>query len=249
MRTIKLTLAYDGTHFNGWQIQSNNQRTVQGEIKKALKEFLNEDVTLIASGRTDTGVHAQGQVAHFKSKSKQDITEIQKSLNALLPEDISAINIEEVSKNFHAQYDAKLKTYRYQIFNSPHRNPYYRSFYLHYPHTLSVRRMREAAKDLIGKKDFKSFQSKDSSKPHRQEDTIRTITQCAINKKGDCIDITITADGFLYKMVRNIVGTLIDVGSKKLETDSIQTILSLRNRQFASSTAKANGLSLMDVQY
>lgn len=250
MRNIKLTICYDGTNFKGWQIQGNGERTVQGELTKAIRKFTSEKNSIIGSGRTDTGVHASGQVANFKTDKQTEILDIQKALNcAYLPDDISILKIEEVKDSFHAQKSAKQKTYRYRIYNSEQRDPMRRHFFLHYTKKLNVKRMKEEAKAFVGRKDFKSFQATDSSKPHRQENTIRTIKELKITCKGDLIDIDITANGFLYKMVRNIVGTLLEVGVDKLKKGSVKEILKAKDRSQAPATADALGLCLIDVKY
>jgi len=247
-RNIKLTIEYDGTHFNGWQIQPHD-RTIQNEIEQASQKIFNEKVRLIGSGRTDSGVHALGQVANFKIKSSMSCEEIQKALNANLPTDIVILKVEEVSLKFHAQYSAKRKTYQYTILYHPIRCAQQRDFCLFYPHKLNLRLMREEAKILTGRHNFKSFQASDPSKPHRAKDTIRTVNRLDIKKRGDYIIIEIEANGFLYKMVRNIVGTLLEIGSNKLPKGSIQNILAQKSRIAAGYTAKALGLTLLKVTY
>ncbi len=249
MRNIKLTIEYDGTHFKGWQIQAQNQRTVQGDISKALKKILKEKVSLTGSGRTDSGVHALAQVANFKTSSRIAISELQKALNANLKDDVSIIAIEEVSEEFHAQYSAKSKTYQYTISNQKIRPAQRRHFCFWYPYKLSLQKMREEAKAFLGRHDFKSFQATDPAKRGQKRDTVRTIKKLTISKKNDIIIIEIEANGFLYKMVRNIVGTLIEVGNEQLPKSSIKMILSQKNRTAAGITAKAHGLMLKSVAY
>ena len=249
-RNIKLTIEYDGTDFKGWQVQARGSRTVQGEIEKALKTIFKETVRVIGSGRTDSGVHALDQVAHCQTRSSLPTSDIQRALNANLPEDIAILKVEDVKKDFHAQYSPKSKVYRYTILNRSYRCAHERKFCLHYPHKLNLSRMRQEAKALVGKKDFKSFQASDPRKPlHKRGSTIRHIKQVTIRKKNDFITIDIEADGFLYKMVRNIVGTLLDVGTGKIPKGSIKKILAQKNRMFASTTAKALGLTLYRVNY
>ena len=261
-RNIKLTIEYDGTDFNGWQTQAARgtskkqtsrrmHRTVQEEIEKVLKKIFNQNLKLIGSGRTDSGVHAFGQVAHFKSRSSMSVTEMRNALNANLPDDIAILEIEEVPLNFHAQYSVKSKTYRYTILNTPVRCAQQRHFCLYYPYQLNIRRMKEEAKDLIGRKDFKSFTASDPAKrkAQRVENTIRTIKRLSITKKGDNLIFDIEANGFLYKMVRNIVGTLLEVGRGKLKRGSIKQILSEKSRHAAGKTSKPKGLALLEVRY
>jgi len=247
MRNIKLTIEYDGTHFEGWQIQPTGHRTIQGELETALKTILKESIKLIGSGRTDSGVHALGQVANFKTKSDKSLDEIKNALNANISDEIAIINTEEADKDFHAQYSPKSKAYRYRIFNRRVASPHEKNKSLFYPHKLNISFMKEEAKVLIGKHDFKSFQAVDPSK--KRENTVRTIKSIIIRKKGDLIEMDITADGFLYKMVRNIVGTLLEIGSKKLEKGSMEKILMAKDRKMAGNTAKSEGLYLVNVSY
>jgi len=261
-RNIKLTIEYDGTNFCGWQTQTarngstkqtnrSAHRTVQGEIEKALKKIFKKNLNLAGSGRTDSGVHALGQVAHFKMSSSMPVEEMQSALNANLPEDIAIIKIEEVPLDFHAQYSVKSKTYRYTILNTNSRCAQQRNFCLYYPYKLNTRRMREEAKYLIGCKDFKSFTASDPAKckANKKENTVRTIKRLAITRKGENLIFEIEANGFLYKMVRNIVGTLLEVGRGKLERGSIKQILSQKDRNAAGNTAKPKGLALLEVRY
>ncbi len=246
-----MTIEYDGTNLNGWQIQARNQRTVQGEITKAAQKLLNEKVKLIGSGRTDSGVHALGQVANFQTKSLFPILEIKKALNALLPKDIRVIKIAEVPLNFHAQYNAKRKTYRYSLFLREVACPFRHKYSLHYTKKINLKRMREEAKALIGKKDFRSFMASDPSLGTKQKEKnpIRVIYRIDIKKTKDLLQIDIEANGFLYKMVRNIVGTLLEIGTKKLEPGIMKKILAKKNRNYAGETAKPKGLTLLEVNY
>lgn len=252
MRNIKLTLEYDGTDFNGWQMQDRSKRTVQGEIEKALSQILKKKTTVTGSGRTDSGVHAKAQTANFKTTSKMTPVQILKALNALLPEDVSVIAAQEVPLNFHARYSVKSKIYRYTILNRPTRSPLLRRESFFYPHPLNLSRMKKEAKFLVGRKDFKSFQASDSAideEGRRGKNTVRTIRRLEIRKNGDFISIDIEANGFLYKMVRNIVGTLLEIGLGKRPMGSIQKILKAKNRKAAGQTAPAKGLYLMEVHY
>jgi tRNA pseudouridine38-40 synthase len=245
---LKLTLEYDGTHFNGWQIQPKGQRTVQGEIKKALQTIFKKDLTVIGSGRTDSGVHALGQVANVKIPKAMPVEELHRALNALLPSDIAVIDVKKVSDTFHAQYSAKQKTYRYTISHLKIRSPLHDRFALHYPYPLNVALMKKEAKSLVGRHDFRSFQAAGSSLK-KKASTIRTIKSLKIHQRGFLIFIDITADGFLYKMVRNIVGSLLVVGAGRLKRKSLKTILSQKDRKLAPPTAKAQGLCLVSVNY
>ncbi len=252
IRNFRLTIEYDGTLFHGWQIQPKKMRTVQGEFDKTFRKIFNKHIILIGAGRTDTGVHALGQTANFKVDTKLPSTKILKALNANLPEDISIRNIEEVPKNFHAQFDAKTKTYRYIICPQQTRSAVMRHFCFFYPYAFDLRLIRQEAKELLGRKDFSSFQAHDPMFKRRGKDrtsSIRTIKRLTIKQKDDFIYIDIEADGFLYKMVRNIVGTLLGLGNKHLTKGSMKNILSKKNRRAAGITAPAKGLFLLEVKY
>ncbi len=257
MRNIKLTIEYDGTHFSGWQVQDQRKRTVQGEIEKALKTIFKKKIRLIGSGRTDSGVHALGQVAHFKTTSPtcarqgMPTAEMLNALNANLPEDIAVLESSEVPDDFHAQYSAKRKTYRYCILNRQSRSAVKRHSCLHFPHTLNLKAMQEESKSLVGRKDFRSFMAANPAERNtiKDKNTVRTIHAIKILKHDDYIYIRIEANGFLYKMVRNIVGTLLAVGTGKLPKGSIRKILKEKNRSSAPATAASKGLCLLDVSY
>jgi tRNA pseudouridine38-40 synthase len=192
-------------------------------------------------------VHARGQVASFKADTRMKPLEIQRALNSLLPKDIVVYEVREVKSDFHAQYSVKEKTYRYTVLNRKYRSVFLRNRVYFYPYSLNVSNMRKAAKYLIGKHDFKSFQAYDPLRAERQ--TVRTIKKLVVKKEGDLIHIDVTADGFLYKMVRNIVGTLLAVGSGQLPLSEMPKILKARNRKTAKDTAPAEGLCLMAVKY
>jgi tRNA pseudouridine38-40 synthase len=244
MRNIKLTIEYAGTHFHGWQIQPK-RRTVQEILEKTLRQILREKILLIGSGRTDSGVHALGQVANFKTRSKMAVKDIQCALNALLPEDIVIIHAEEVALKFHSRFDAKSKIYRYAILNRKVRSTRDNRFAYFYPGKLNVNLMRREAGHLLGEKDFRSFQAAD--KKHRA--SRRDIKGIRITRKGDFIYIDIESSGFLYKMARNIVGTLIEIGRGRFVRGSLKAILSQKNRKLAGPTAPAKGLTLLKVRY
>ncbi|MBI5150420.1 MAG: tRNA pseudouridine(38-40) synthase TruA [Candidatus Omnitrophica bacterium] len=247
-RNIKLTIEYDGTDFYGWQIQAKHQRTVAGEIEKALKKIFHKNIRLIGSGRTDSGVHALGQVANFKVVSPLKLQQIKRALNANLPEDVAVWRVEEVGADFHAQYSVHSKTYRYTVLNRDVRSPLQRHYCLVYPYPLNVRRMKEEAKSLVGRKDFRAFQAANPSRDEKAT-TVRTVRRVDIRKKGDFLSIEIEADGFLYKMVRNIVGTLLEAGQGRLPKGSIKAILAQKDRALAGDTARPQGLTLVEVKY
>lgn len=248
MNTFKVIIEYDGTFFHGWQIQKKGERTVQDEVKKAIKMLLNQDITVFGSGRTDRGVHAAGQVAHFKTSINIDCDKFQYGLNAILPKDIVITNIKKVPKNFHAQYSVKTKTYRYIILNRKTRTVFSRNIMHHYPYPLDIKAMKKASELIVGTKDFRAFTATRRNPDHKKQ-TVRTIKKIEIKKSKNFITFDIEADGFLYKMARNIIGTLIFVGSGKISPESICHILKSKKRSLAGPTAPANGLQLLKVKY
>jgi len=248
LRTIKLTIEYDGTNFQGWQLQIPPNRTIQDEIEKVLSKITKENVRVIGSGRTDSGVHAFGQVAHFKTKSTLPASTFLKALNYHLPKDISVLRVQQVKKTFHAQFNAKKKIYRYTILNRVAPSAQQRNFVYQFPYPLNVAAMKREAKALVGRKDFRSFQAA-NAKGKKGMGTVRTIKKFLIRRKENLISIEIEANGFLYKMVRNIVGTLLDIGTGKLPSGCLKKILAQKNRAAASKTAPAHGLCLVKVKY
>ena len=247
MRNFKITLEYDGAHFSGWQIQKKGERTVQGEFEKSCANIFKAPVKIIASGRTDSGVHAKGQVVSFKAETRMKPQDILKALNSHLPEDCAVVDVKEVKDDFHAQYSVKEKTYRYTIVNASIRPVFLRKQAYFYRHPLNLTLMRKASKDLIGRHDFKAFQAFDPLRADKS--SVRTIKKLVIKKDGNLVFIDVTANGFLYKMVRNIAGTLIAVGAGLLPADSISKILKSKDRDQAHNTAPAQGLCLMTVRY
>jgi tRNA pseudouridine38-40 synthase len=247
MHNIKLTIQYDGTNYNGWQRQKNTHRTIQEIFEDLLKKILREKITVIAAGRTDAGVHALNQVANFRTRNNIAISKLQQALNSLLPEDIKVTAISNQASNFHSRYDAKEKTYRYTILNQPYTDVFLRRYVYHYPlANLNLRAMRKAAAMLVGKHDFSSFRITGDS---RNRTNVRNIKNLRITKKGAFIFIEITGEGFLHKMVRGIVGTLIEIGRGKLQVNALKNILRLKNRRSAGPTAPACGLCLVKVRY
>ena len=243
---IKLTIAYDGTRYGGWQIQKN-ARTIQEEIEKALKKILKEKVRVTASGRTDSGVHAKAQVANFKTKENFPLVKLQAALNSSLPRDISVINIKKIASRFHSQYDAKSKLYRYTILNGRIEDPFLRNHYYKVPYRLDTALMRKEARVLYGRHDFRSFQAK--SGLSTVKNTVRTVKRITIKKDNKFLHIEIEANGFLHNMVRNIAGTLIEIGRGYLPRGSMKKILRSKDRRKAGPTAPAKGLTLIRVRY
>jgi tRNA pseudouridine38-40 synthase len=247
MKTFKLTLEYDGSDFNGWQVQAGGQRTVQGEIEAVLSRMFKVDrLVVIGSGRTDTGVHARGQVAHFRVVTDMPADEIMRALNYNLPRDIVVVKAEEVPRKFHAQRSAQSKVYTYTVLNRSYASALDRKRCCFFPRKLDVRLMRQEARAFVGRKDFSSFANIDRS---RTCGAVRTIRRLEIKKSGDFIRITVESDGFLYKMVRNIVGTLLGVGSGRFPAGSVAAMLKSKDRRAAGVAAVPQGLCLEEVKY
>lgn len=243
-RNIKLIIKYDGTHYSGWQFQKN-ARSVQETIEAALKKITGRKASLIGSGRTDAGVHAKHQVANFKTDSKLPLKNLWMALNSNLPKDIVVSDVSAAPLKFNAQHSAKSKHYRYTIANTNFVDPFIRRYAAKCFYELDTALMKRAAKYLVGRHDFRSFQAKDGV----ERDSVRSIKHIRITKEGDLIHIDIEADGFLYNMVRNIAGTLIEVGRGKFAVAQVGEILKKKDRRFCGPTAPAEGLCLMKVRY
>lgn len=244
MPTFRLILEYDGTNYHGWQIQPNLP-TIQGILESTIGRVAQHDVPVTGAGRTDAGVHALGQVANFTSAARLSAEEWLRALNGLLPQDISVVSVEEVPDTFHARFDAKSKLYRYLLFTRVHRSALGRHKILHYPHVLDLDAMEAAARALIGMHDCSSFQGS----PTDTENPVCTVTRLTIDRFGDEVIFEIEADRFLKQMVRNIVGTLLEVGKGKLKAGNVAEILAAKDRTKAGPTAPAHGLYLVRVDY
>lgn len=248
MRTFKLTLAYDGAEFSGWQWQPN-RRTVQGELKFALQRITQEEVKCIASGRTDAGVHAIGQVVSFRSETSLEPPVLAKALNAELPEDVLVFEVHEAPAGFHALRDAIRKRYRYVVQDGRLPDLFDRKYVWHVYQRLDAQAMRQAATALLGTHDFTSYET--SGSPRLT--SVRTIYDLLVERREgeltDRIVIEVEADGFLYNMVRNIVGTLVEVGKGKQPVAWPADVLAKRDRREAGMTAPAQGLFLVGVEY
>ncbi len=244
MQRIKCTISYDGTLFSGYQVQLN-ARTVQGELEKVLKTMHKQDVKVIASGRTDAGVHAIGQVIHFNTSLSIPAEKWVQALNAMLPADIAVQSAEYVSDTFHARYDAKGKQYQYVIDLSEIRNPLKRNYTYHYPYTVDIERIKEACSYAIGTHDFSSFCAANTS----VVDKVRTITDITCKQVGKELILIYTGSGFLYNMVRILTGTLLEIGTGMKSPEEMKVIIEARNRSAAGKTAPAQGLYLQEVYY
>lgn len=243
MRNLKITLQYNGKNYCGWQRQPNSPG-IQGTVENAIYEITKEKVKVTASGRTDAGVHALGQVANFKTETNIPASRIPDALNAKLPKDISVISCEEVDMDFHARYNACGKTYRYLIYNRPYRSPLYKNLAYHVKYDLDWDKIRLEAKYLIGTHDFVGFMSSGSS----VKDTVRTIYDIKIEEHEGITSIEISGNGFLYNMVRIIVGTLVDIGRGRIK-HNMEEIINSKSRSMCGHTAPAHGLFLKKVNY
>ena len=245
MRNLKLTLSYDGTDFFGWQTQPG-KRTVQETLETAIATLTGEErIRANASGRTDAGVHALGQVANFYSHTKLETAKLVAATNAHLPDDIVVSAAEDMPQAFDANHDAVLKLYRYVIHDGPVQSPFLRRYACHHKRRLDDRAMARAAEPLKGRHDFHSFET---DWPNRMS-SVRTVTHLAVNRFGDYIWIDVEADGFLYNMVRAIAGTLMNVGRGYWPESQVQAILDAEDRTLAGPTAPAQGLFLVRVTY
>lgn len=245
MRNIKITIEYDGKNFPGWQSQPNKV-SIQTEIENAIFEVTGEKTEVIASGRTDAGVHALGQVANFHTNTKIETSKIPYAINSKLPNSIVVKEAKEVDERFHSRYNCKLKTYRYIINNNefPSALNRYREF--HMPCKLDYEAMEKAIKYFEGEHDFKAFKS---SGGNAKKTTVRILTNCNIKKDDGRIYIELTGNGFLYNMVRIISGTILDVGLGKINADDIPKIIESGEREKAGRTLPPHGLYLVRVNY
>ena len=238
----KAVVMYDGTMFHGFQTQ-DNLRTVQEEIEKVLKIITKKETRIFPAGRTDTGVHAVGQVFHFDYEVKMEEWQIKNALNSRLPKDIYIKNIGVVNDDFHARYQATKKSYQYVI-NLNEFNPLNKNYCYYYKYKLDVNKMIEASKIFIGEHDFKSF-----TKNHKLENTVRTIYDINFEVENNVIKINFIGNGFLHNMVRIIVAMLIEVGNGRFTIEYLQEAMENKNRKYAPKLAPANGLYLMEVLY
>jgi tRNA pseudouridine38-40 synthase len=244
-RNIKLTIEYDGAGYHGWQVQGGLP-TIQRMVQDAIEAVTGERPPLYGSGRTDSGVHATGQVANFHSTTTIPCEALARALNANLPKDIAVLLAADVPEDFHARYSARSKVYRYRIYNGPVRRPLRRRTWWHVRQPLDVDAMGDAAACFIGEHDFSAFESK--SDPH--EDSVRRILRLDVTVvDADVIDFTVESTGFLYNMVRAIVGTLVEVGRGSLAAGNVPAVLASRDRARAGPTAPARGLCLTVVHY
>ena len=244
MRNLRLDICYDGSRYRGWQRLAGDENTVQGKIEQTLSRILGEDVEISGSGRTDAGAHALGQVANVHCRSTMSCDEILMRLRRYLPEDIGIYSCHEVPERFHARLNAKSKTYRYRIWNSSAPCVFDRKYVYIFPETLDLDAMRRGAACFIGEHDFSAFCANRNFK----KSTLRRIDEFRIERTGEELVFTVTGNGFLYNMVRIMVGTLLEVGSRARGCDSIPLLFG-EKREKAGPLVPAQGLCLMEVDY
>ena len=245
MANFKLTLCYDGSRYKGWQKQGNTDNTIQEKLERLLSRLLGQPVEINASGRTDAGVHARRQVCSFRAETEMSCESILEKIREFLPEDIGALSLETAQPRFHARLSCREKTYVYRIWNSAAPNVFERKYSACFPERLDVEEMHRAAELLCGEHDFTSF----CSNKHMKKSAVRELYSVEFDRDGDMLNIALTGSGFLYNMVRIIVGTLIEVGRGERPVEDMPAILAARDRSRAGFTAPAQGLFLWDVRY
>ncbi len=252
-RNFKLTLAYDGWEFYGWQVQPGKP-TIQGTLAETLARITGESVLPQGSGRTDAGVHALAQVASVALESPIPVAGLWAALNDKLPASIRVLKVEEVANDFHARHSAKGKTYRYRIFRGEICSPFLAHYVWHYPWPLDEAQMQEVAAVVCGEHDFTSFAAVDPDRAAREQDgepvsNVRAIFSSAWRREGDELVYEVRGNGFLHHMVRNLVGTFVEAGKRKLPAQHIREVLAQKSRSAAGATAPASGLYLVNVEY
>ena len=241
---FRITLAYDGTDFTGWQMQPG-ARTVQGILTEALVKIEGAPVTLFGAGRTDSGVHAEGQVASFSLTRVSDPELILNALNGNIPVDVRVLDVAIAPETFHARRDARNKTYRYHLFTGPVMNPFLYRYAWHFPYGLDIERLRDDSQLLVGTHDFSAFTVSSSD----AQTKTRTITEVSVAEAGESLFLNFTGNGFLRYMVRTMVAVLVDANRGRLRGESISELLSTGNRHLAGAMAPAKGLTMVKVEY
>lgn len=246
----RFLIQYDGTDFHGWQVQEND-RTIQGELERVIGTLEDAPVKVVGSGRTDAGVHAEGQVANVNMNRRFTPDRLRAAINGNLWRDIRIMNVELAPDDFHARFSARNKTYLYRIVNAPVMTPFWRRFAHHESRPLDIGRMTAASRMLLGEHDWTAFSSAQADGENR----VRTVTDCTIQTVWDprarasMIEFSISANGFLRYMVRSIIGTIIEIGRGEKDSDTIQTAIITGDRDLAGKTASAQGLTLLKVDY
>lgn len=245
MRNIKMTIEYDGARYLGWQKLGDSDKTIQGKIENILSEMTKTKTEVIGSGRTDAGTHAKGQVANFKTTTDMDLEAMRDHLNSYLPRDIIVKKLAEVPERFHSRYNAVGKQYSYYVWNNVVPSVFDRNYSYHYPGELDIEKMNEVCKKLVGTHDFIGFSSLKKSK----KSTVRTIEEITIHMEGNLLHFTFIGEGFLYKMVRIIMGTLLEIGAGTIEPETIEAVFASGIRSDAGMTVPSQGLFLDEVYY
>lgn len=245
MRNIRIKVTYEGTRYQGWQKQETSDNTIQGKLERLLSRMCEEEITVQGSGRTDAGVHASGQIVNFHTSCGMSLQEMLSYMNQYLPEDIAVVEIDEVSERFHSRLNAKGKRYSYRVWNSSIPNVFWRRYSHVVEEALDIEAMESVAQYLLGEHDFKAFTSTKKGK----KSTVRRIDDIKIVKEGDMITFTFTGNGFLYHMIRILVGTLLEVGKGERNAHSIPVILESMNRENAGELVPGKGLVLEEVFY
>ncbi len=240
-----MRVVYDGASYHGWQRQKGTDRTIQQKLEEALSQILQEKVAVTGASRTDAGVHALAQEAHFETFRPVDTAKLSVGMNALLPPEIAVRKVRRVRGKFHARFDAAWKRYTYWIWNDPEKPVWERNRAWHVRYPLDLAAMRRAARTLVGRRDFRAFTATDG----RKGSTVRTVRSITIRRVGKRIRLDFAGDGFLYNMVRSIVGTLVDVGRGRISASRVRTILASCDRRKAGPTAPGQGLFLVKVAY
>ncbi len=244
IRNIKLTIRFNGSDFHGWQIQENAD-TVQSRMVKAIETITGYKAALNGCSRTDSGVHANMFCCNFRTDSDIDCRKLMRGLNAVLPDSISVYGCKDADIDFHSRFDCKGKEYIYKIWNSEAKNPFMKNLALHYPYKLDAQMLNEQAADFVGTYDFSAFCSSGTD----VKDKTRTVYSCKVTRDGDMVTFSVKGDGFLYNMVRIMVGTLLDINSGKIEKGTVKEIILSRDREKSGKTARAEGLYLNEVYY
>ncbi|KIL50701.1 tRNA pseudouridine synthase A [Jeotgalibacillus alimentarius] len=245
MNNYKLTIQYDGGRYKGWQRLGNSDNTIQGKIENVLTELAGEKIEIIGSGRTDAGVHALSQIANFKMRKEATEDEVMKYLNRYLPHDISVTDVKLMHDRFHSRYNAKDKTYLYKIWNEQYTHPFMRKYSMHVDEKLDIEKMKDASQHFLGKHDFTSYSNAKSKK----KSMVREIYSLEMSEDAGFIEISIRGNGFLYNMVRKIVGSLIEVGLGEMDAAAIPGILESKERIQTGRMADGEGLYLKKVGF
>ncbi|WP_129691536.1 tRNA pseudouridine(38-40) synthase TruA [Gottfriedia acidiceleris] len=245
MNNYKLVIQYDGGRYKGWQRLGNGENTIQGKIENVISEMVGREIEIIGSSRTDAGVHAFEQIANFKMKENMPEIEIKSYLNRYLPRDISIKEVSIESDRFHSRYNTSAKTYIYKIWNEEYTNPFMRKYSMHVEEKLDLKKMKAAAKYFLGEHDFTAFSNAKSKK----KSMVREIYSIDFEMIDGFIQIRISGNGFLYNMVRKIVGTLIEVGTGRLQAENISKIIELKDRAQVSNLADPGGLYLEKIEF